>query len=143
MKPRFSRLPNSILRPALGPVKFAQKRELRLKQNTLDRVIEQIGKISAKSRSRSINADTEIYKEMGIYGDDFVFDIVFWAEKEFGVMTDVKMSDYVPSETNFPWMGRLFRRLLRIPEPQFKSLTVRDVVAAIERRSWQSSEQDS
>jgi hypothetical protein len=108
-----------------------------LNQSTLDRVIEQVAKISPKSRSRSVGADTEIYKEMGIYGDDFVFDLVWWVEREFGVSPNVNMSDYVPSEANFPWVGRLFRRLLRIPEPQFKSLTVRDVVTAIETQSWQ------
>ena len=118
-----------------------------MKQSTLDRVVERVAKISPKSRSRSIDADAEIYKELGIYGDDFVFDLVWWAEKEFGVTPNVKMSDYVPSESSFPWVARLLRRLLRIPEPQFKSLTVRDVVTAIERKSWRpiakSGEQNS
>jgi hypothetical protein len=103
-------------------------------------VIKRVDEISGKSRPRPVDANTEIYKEMGIYGDDFVFDLVLWAEREFGLPPNVNMSDYVPGESNFPWAARLFRHLLRIPESQFKSLTVRDVVSAIERKSWQPTD---
>jgi hypothetical protein len=110
-------------------------------QAILKSVIEQVSAISgAERRGLSVDADTEIYKQLGIYGDDFVFGLVGWVKREFDVPPDVKMSDYVPYESNFRWAGRLFRHLLRLPEPQFKSLKIRDVVAAIERRSWQPTE---
>lgn len=110
-----------------------------MNQSTLDRVIEHIAKMNPK-RHILVEANTEIYKQLGIYGDDFVFDLLKWVEREFGVRPDITMSDYVPCEQNFFRERRFLRHLLRLPERQFKSLKVRDVVAAIERNSWQSDE---
>jgi hypothetical protein len=37
------------------------------------------------ARGKPITLDTELYRDLGMYGDDLAFDVVLWATREFGV----------------------------------------------------------
>ncbi|MGO9400395.1 MAG: hypothetical protein ACLP19_21515 [Xanthobacteraceae bacterium] len=69
-----------------------------------------------------------------IYGDEIV-DLVWWVEKEFGVKSNVNPFGYAPHEFPFSWALRTIGRITGL-EPQYKSLKVRDIVAAIEAKRW-------
>jgi hypothetical protein len=80
-----------------------------------------------------VSENTEIYADLGIYGDDIV-ELVWWLEKEFGVGTNVNPFRYAPRETWF-FPIRAARRFMGV-EPRYESLTVRDIIAAIEAKRW-------
>ena len=84
----------------------------------------------------SITADTELYRDLGMYGDDLAFDLVQWAQREFGVAGHFRLSDYAPGEQPFRSAWKLLGKLIGRNERQYKSLTVRDVVTAIETKRW-------
>jgi hypothetical protein len=89
------------------------------------------------ARGAAITPDTELYRDLGIYGDDLAFDVVLWATREFGMTGDFHLTKYAPGEQTFhPLRGWVCHRLLGMKLRQFKSLTVRDVVAAIEAKHW-------
>jgi acyl carrier protein len=87
-----------------------------------------------QNRALAITEDTEIYDDLGIYGDEIV-DLVWWLEKEFGVECNINPFKYAPHEFPFFWAWRLAQKVIGI-RPQYKSLKVRDVVAAIEAKRW-------
>jgi hypothetical protein len=78
--------------------------------------------------------DTEVYRDLGIYGDEIV-DLVWWVEKEFGVKSNLNPFRYAPHESPFFPVSRAIRRLVGL-ERQYASLKVRDIVAAIEAKCW-------
>jgi hypothetical protein len=88
------------------------------------------------ARGKPITLDTELYRDLGMYGDDLAFDVVLWATREFGVEGTFYLSDYAPGEQNFRPLKRLLCKLIGLKERQYNSLTVRDVVASIEARRW-------
>ncbi len=87
-----------------------------------------------KRRLSGISAETELYYDLGIYGHD-LFEFVLWIQKEFGLTPTLKIADYAPSEWPFLWMNDIYRKITR--KPPYKSLKVRDVLVAIERKHWQ------
>jgi hypothetical protein len=88
------------------------------------------------TRDGQLTPDTELYRDLGMYGDDLAFDVVIWATREFGVGGSFHLTKYAPAEHSFPWLRRILRRLLGQKPRQYKSLTVSDVVAAIEAKRW-------
>lgn len=99
------------------------------------KVVERLSKMTApQNRERPITEDTELYSDLGIYGDEIV-DFIWWLDKEFGVKSDINPFRYAPRE--FPFFG-MFRAIGKIAgiKPQYESLKVRDIFAAIERKSW-------
>lgn len=84
----------------------------------------------------SITPDTELYRDLGMYGDDLAFDLVLWAQREFGVAGSFRPTDYAPGEQPFRRVWKLLGKLTGEKERQYKSLTVRDVVTAIETKRW-------
>jgi hypothetical protein len=88
------------------------------------------------ARGAAITPDTELYRDLGIYGDDLAFDIVLWATGEFGMEGSFHLAEYAPGEQLFSRLRDWVRELLGMKPRQFRSLTVRDVVAAIEDRRW-------
>jgi hypothetical protein len=89
---------------------------------------------SPRKRSLPISVNTEIYADLGIYGDDIV-ELVWWLEKEFGVRTKVNPFRYAPTEGAFLRVIRAVRKLAGV-EQRYEGLTVRDVIAAIEAKHW-------
>jgi hypothetical protein len=106
--------------------------------DTFRKVEEHLLKVSpARRRGISITPETELYRDLGMYGDDIAFDVILWATREFGIAGQFRLADYAPGETFLglrPW--RLLRRLIGTDEPQYKNLTVRDIVTAIETKRW-------
>ncbi len=98
-------------------------------------VVERLSKMTApQNRAVPITEETEVYRDLGIYGDEIV-DLVWWLGKEFGVKTNINPFRYAPREVAFFGMMRTIRRILGIG-PQYQSLKVRDIVAAIEAKRW-------
>jgi hypothetical protein len=83
-----------------------------------------------------IAPDTELYRDLGLYGDDLALDLVLWAQREFGVAGSFRLTDYAPGEQPFRNVWNLLGKLIGSNECQYKSLTVRDVVTAIETKRW-------
>lgn len=78
-----------------------------------------------------INYDTEIYRDLGIYGHD-LFELFSWILDNFGVQVAVPNEMYSPSEIPFLRLIAFARRKLGVEE-KLTSLTVRDLIRAIER----------
>jgi hypothetical protein len=93
-----------------------------------------LGTASPRKRSLPISENTEIYADLRIYGDDIV-ELVWWLEKEFGVTTKVNPFRYAPTEGAFLRVIRAARKFAGV-EQRYESLTVRDVIAAIEAKHW-------
>jgi len=100
------------------------------------KVVGQLSRVSRPARTRApIRPETEIYYDLGLYGDD-LFELFRWLRQEFGVEVHVRLSKYAPSET--PWLAlpKAFSRLMGQNASRYASLTVGDIVAAIERGRW-------
>jgi hypothetical protein len=104
------------------------------------KVVERLSQIAAPQYRRSpIACETEVYQDLKIHGDVLVFDLILWLHDEFGVEPNLHFADYAPSEWHALMLGRLglaLRRLWRKNEPQYKSLKVGDIIAAIEAKRW-------
>jgi hypothetical protein len=99
------------------------------------KVVERLSSTTApRNRAFPIIRDTEVYRDLGIYGDDIV-DLVWWLEKEFGVKTNINPFRFAPGEAPFFAVFRAIRKLIG-RERQYESLKVRDIVAAIEVKRW-------
>jgi hypothetical protein len=64
------------------------------------------------ARGGQLTPDTELYRDLGMYGDDLAFDVVIWATREFGVEGSLHLTKYAPAEHSFPWLRRILRRFL-------------------------------
>jgi hypothetical protein len=99
------------------------------------KIAEQLLKMTAPQyRTASISEDTEVYSDLRIYGDEIV-SLVWWLEKEFGMRTNINPFKYAPRELPFAFVLRPIGKILRL-EPQYRSLKVRDILAAIEAKRW-------
>jgi hypothetical protein len=99
------------------------------------KLAEQLLKMTAPQyRTTSISEDTEVYGDLRIYGDEIV-SLVWWLEREFGVMTNINPFKYAPRELPFAFVLRPIRKFLGL-EPQYRSLKVRDILAAMEAKRW-------
>jgi hypothetical protein len=64
----------------------------------LQKISDQLSKMAApKDRLLSITEDTEIYRDLGIYGDEII-ELVWWLEREFGIKPSMNPSIYAPRE---------------------------------------------
>lgn len=99
------------------------------------RVQAQLSRMTApQHRALPITEETEVYRDLKIYGDEIV-DLVWWLEREFGVATNIDPFKYAPREFPFSWAWHAIRKAVG-REPAYKSLRVRDIVAAVEARRW-------
>jgi hypothetical protein len=99
------------------------------------KVVERLSKMAApRNRAGPITGDTHIYRDLGIYGDEIV-DLVRWLDEEFGVKPSINLFRHAPQEFPFSGAFRTIRRFIGV-EPQYESLKVRDIIAAIETKSW-------
>jgi hypothetical protein len=103
--------------------------------DALKKVTDQLLRMTAPQRRPSpITEGTEVYCDLGIYGDDIV-ELIWWLEKEFGVTTNINPSRYAPGEMPFSPIVRSIGKILGF-ETQYESLKVRDILAAIEAKRW-------
>ncbi len=103
---------------------------------TVRQVVERLREISGE-RQLPITEHTEIYADLGIYGDDIAFDLILWLREELGVEGEFKMSRYVPGEGFFrPVTRARIRKLFGLQKEHYESFKVRDVVSAIEAGRW-------
>jgi len=87
----------------------------------------------AQNREVPVTEETEIYRDLGIHGDEIV-DLVWWLEKEFGVKAvNINPFKYAPSEAAFFGIVRMIRRIRGV---EYESLKVSDIVSAIEAGRW-------
>lgn len=94
-------------------------------------VMEQVRIRSAKRVAVSL--DTEIYKDLGLYGMD-VWEIANYFHKKYGTsFENFPMDDYVPPESSFPWRW-LWQKV--VGHAGYKSLTVNHFVEAARRGAW-------
>jgi hypothetical protein len=99
------------------------------------KVAEQLLKMTAPQyRTASISEDTEVYGDLRIYGDEIV-SLVWWLENEFGVKTNINPFKFAPRELPFAFVLRPIGKILGL-EPQYRSLEVKDILAAIEAKRW-------
>jgi hypothetical protein len=111
----------------------------------VQRVIARLVAIGDPRRTRTldISADTEIYYDLGIYGDVLYFDLVDWIHKEFGTTFDhFNLGAYAPGEQGF--LAMIWRRRRRESDRRkgrYRSLKVRDLVEPIERKAWPSRDE--
>jgi hypothetical protein len=99
------------------------------------KVVERLSRMTApQNRVFSITRDTEVYRDLGIYGDEIV-DLVWWLDREFGVKTNINPFKYAPHESPFLQTSRAIRRLIGL-EPRYESLKARDILSAIEAKRW-------
>jgi hypothetical protein len=104
---------------------------------TTFRQVEERLRSIAPRRDVPITLDTQLYGDLGLYGDDMAFDVVIWATREHGVSEGFfRLGDYCPGEGNFTWLRIRFARLFGVQQRQYKSFTVRDLVSAIESKRW-------
>lgn len=87
-----------------------------------------------KKRALAITEDTEVYRDLNIYGDEIV-DLVWWLEREFGVAPNIDPFKHAPREFPFSWTWHTIRKVIG-REPAYESLRVRDIVAAVEAGRW-------
>jgi hypothetical protein len=93
--------------------------------------------ISPRKRGIPIGLETDLCRDLGIYGDDLAFDVILWAQREFGVVEgSLRFADYAPGERPFCSFWRLSGKLTAKKERTYMSLTMRDIVAAIEAKRW-------
>ncbi len=81
-----------------------------------------------------ITPETELYGDLGMYGDVIAFDVVLWASREFGVEGTFRLDDYARGE--MPGLLRPLARFLGRKKGYYKNLKVSDVVRAIETKRW-------
>lgn len=99
------------------------------------KVVERLSRTTGPQyRTHPIAEDTEVYRDLGIYGDEIV-DLIWWLNKEFGVQTNINPFIYAPREFPFFRAFRTIRKALG-KEAQYRSLKVRDILAAIEAKRW-------
>jgi hypothetical protein len=99
-------------------------------QQSLYAVIDQLPLWGNASRYKQpITPDTEVFSDLGIYGDD-LFELVSWLNEKFGVATNLELGRYAPSETPFYWIQKL------ISPRKYDSLRIQDIIAAIEAKRW-------
>lgn len=99
------------------------------------KVVERLYTMAAPQyRAAPITEETEIYRDLGIYGDEIV-DLVWWLEKEFGVKTDVNPFRFAPREGAFAGVLRMIRKTIGFGA-QYESLKVRNILAVIEAKRW-------
>jgi hypothetical protein len=102
--------------------------------DVFDKVVDWLSRYAApKYRKSPIICDTEVYRDLKLYGDD-LFELSIWLYREFGVRPTLDPGIYAPGEQ--PFLRRLFRIMTGLDEPQYKSLKVRDIIAAIEAKRW-------
>jgi hypothetical protein len=105
--------------------------------DTFRKVEEHLLEVSVARRPAiSITSETELYRDLRMYGDVLAFDLVLWAKREFDVEPNLRIGDYGPGESPFLRLFRRVAKLMGAKERQYKSLKVRDVVAAIEAKRW-------
>ena len=100
-----------------------------------NRVVTKLSETTApKHRALPITEETEVFRDLEIYGDDIVV-LLWWLDKEFGVKPTIDPFKYAPRE--IPFFGALMalKRLAGI-QKEYKSLKVRDLVAAIDAGRW-------
>lgn len=96
-------------------------------------------KISAKLNvmpiynNRTIGMETEIYKDLGLYGFDF-FEFFMWVEDFYNVTIRFEnLSEYCPSENGLEPLRHLLCRIMKRQRDysKYKSMKVKDVIGAI------------
>lgn len=99
---------------------------------TYRKVVEKLTTMaSLKTDLTTIGPETEIYQDLRIYGDD-LFELLIWINDEFDVQIIIEGAKYAPGETPFFAITQAIRKALGGGRKRYKSLTVRDIVQAID-----------
>jgi hypothetical protein len=89
------------------------------KAEVFGKVVERLSRMTGpRDRAHPIAEDTELYRDLGICGDEIV-DLIWWLNKEFGVQTNVDPFVYAPRESPFFTLFRTIRKILG-KETQYK-----------------------
>jgi hypothetical protein len=102
---------------------------------TFQKVTDRLAAIGSPGLAQATSPDTEIYYDLGIYGD-----VLYWAHREFGTTFDhFKLKVYAPDEHWMNW--RRWRRESDRRKGRYRSFKVRDLVEAIERGAWRPGDE--
>ena len=82
-----------------------------------------------------ITLDTELFGDLRLHGHD-LWEFALWLQSEFGVQGSFWPNRYGPPETYSRFLMPALRKLFGLRGPQYQSLSVRDVLLAIEARRW-------
>lgn len=97
----------------------------------VDRLVETAGVRISQSQ---ISDETEIYRDLGFYGNE-LYDLIVWIIQKFGVDTNINIDEVAPREGSGLALLAAWRR--RRSSERYKSFKVRDIMAAIEAGRWQ------
>jgi hypothetical protein len=93
--------------------------------------------LSKFRRGVTVTLDTELYYDLGMFGNTLDWDLVLWAHREFGVERNLRSLEYGPGNVaSFAHLYEMIAKPLGLRTRQYKSLKVRDVMAAIEAKRW-------
>jgi hypothetical protein len=97
------------------------------------KIVEWLTSNCAVNRRTAITDETEIYYDLGIYGDD-VYEFFVWLHDEFGVkFGKFRFKDYCRPEGSLsPFLFRSWRERYERQHRRYKSLTVGSILSAIE-----------
>jgi hypothetical protein len=96
-----------------------------------DEVVAMLSLMSLAMQRDEIGDGTELYYDLHIYGDD-MFEFLQWLRQTFKVKLDVNIMKYGPREGMEPILFRKARQRRQRARQQFKSLTVGDILRAVE-----------
>jgi len=109
-----------------------ETRAVEMNNETYDKIAGELRTlVPLKVWSEPITLDTEIYKDLKIYGD-VLFDFLMWIEREFGMQITISGNDYAPPEGPFLGIFKALTGAASGSDRSYKSLKVRDVVQAVD-----------
>jgi hypothetical protein len=101
-----------------------------------EQVVAHLARVVAPHYRKSpITDDTEVYYDLRLYGDD-LYAFLVWLGQKFGTDFHINLPEYAPSERIFPFWFRQRRERREREGRPYKSLKVRDILAAIEAGRW-------
>jgi hypothetical protein len=105
--------------------------------DTFQRVAAKLAQIGHPKYQTNLTRESEIYRDLHIYGMDFA-ELILWVSREYGVKGTINIHPYCPPETSFPLaaLWNLSRRILGLGERQYKNFRVSHVLACIEAKCW-------
>ena len=124
-------------KPPEGWDPLDQLRNIESKTNSVaafDRVAQQL-RLASGNRGLPITLDTGLYSDLGLHGDD-LWEFALWLHSEFGVEGPFYPNRYGPPEIHSRFIRPMLRKLFGLRPPQYESLTLRDVLLAIEAKRW-------
>lgn len=106
-----------------------------------DKIIGYLKQRSLHAKENDITEDTEIYYDLRLFGDD-LFEFIIWIRNEFGANMNININEYGPGESVIPFLFRQWTEKRNRDQRRYRSLKIRDILAAVDADKMPSSPQD-